>query len=48
MLRQKRIDPQNAERLLIERAKYKPHMAKRIKEIWLTAYPIKQAWGGFK
>ena len=44
MLRQKRITPDNAENLLISRAKYKPDMAKRIKELWLTSYPIKRAW----
>lgn len=45
MLRTKRINPENAERLLHERAGYKPEMAKRIKEIWLTSHPIKMAWG---
>lgn len=39
MLKQKRIDKENAIRLLIERAKVKAHTAQGCVELWLE-YPL--------
>lgn len=43
MLKQKRINPEDAIRLMIERGKTRPHTARACVELWLR-WPLKDIW----
>lgn len=45
MWRKKLINGDDVQTLLRTRAGHSERMAKRLKELWGTSYPIRQAWG---
>jgi len=45
VLRQKKINPNKARGLIVDRTKLKTFEADRLVSLWVTSYPVKQAWG---